>query len=264
MIRVGVVSDIHANLAAFFTVLMEFQSNNIDLLINLGDVVGYYSKPNEVLGLLAEYKEKGMYEAVMGNHDISVCGFIYHEKFSSNFVASIGESFLKSTNYNAQESWSWTISVLDDKLSRILLDETSKTIDIGGLRFHLVHGAPYAMRGRLEDEVGYYLTPRQILKNKAALENYFTEDSIDVLLTGHTHICHKTQIGNTMLMNPGSVGQPRDGDDRTSFLILEIKDQEIKNVQLHRKPYMVSDRIPARFATSAEDNLLSGFNLQDF
>ena len=253
------MSDIHANLASLFTVLLEFQSNPVDYLINLGDIVGYYSKPNEVLGLLNEYKQRGEYIGVMGNHDISVMGFIYHDLFTPDFVASIGESFLKSTNYNAQESWSWTIAHLDDKLSQMLLEETSKTVEIGGLRFHLVHGAPKKMRDNLTDEVGYYLTPRKILTEKDNLHHFFKEDDIDVLLTGHTHLPHKTQIGDTLLLNPGSVGQPRDGDERTSFLTLEIVDKQIQNIQLHRRLYMVEDRIPARFATSAEDVLFNDF-----
>ena len=221
-------------------------------------MVGYYSKPNEVLGLVSELKEKGNYYGVMGNHDISVSGFIYHDLFSPDFVASIGESFLKSTNYNAQESWSWTIAHLDPKLSRILLEDTSKTVEIAGLRFHLAHGAPRKMRDSLQDEVGFYLTPRRILEYKDNLASFFKGDEIDILLTGHTHIPHKTQIGDTILLNPGSVGQPRDGDERTSFLTIDILDQKITNIQLHRKPYVISDRIEAKFATSSEDNL---FNL---
>lgn len=239
--------------------LLELQNNPIHYLINLGDIVGYYSKPNEVLGLLNEFKQKGNYYGVMGNHDISVMGFIYHDLFSPDFVASIGESFLKSTNYNAQESWSWTIAHLDNKLSQLLLEETSRNVEIGGVRFHMAHGAPKKMRDSLQDEVGFYLTPRRILEYKDNLGKFFKEDEIDVLLTGHTHLPHKTQINDTILLNPGSVGQPRDGDERTSFLTLDILDGQVKNIQLHRKPYVIGDRIEAKFATSAEDSLFSNF-----
>ena len=178
-------------------------------------------------------------------------------------MAAIGESFIKSTNYNAQESWSWTISHLDGKLSQILIDDTSKTIEIGGgVRFHLVHGAPHAMRGRLEDEVGFYLTLNQIKKNEIGLSKFFKSESVDLMLTGHTHIPHKTKIDDTLLINPGSVGQPRDGDTRTSFVTLDAIDGEISNIELHRIPYPLNDRISAHFATSAEDNLLSEFSLE--
>ncbi|MHA2365512.1 MAG: metallophosphoesterase family protein [Candidatus Hodarchaeales archaeon] len=257
------MSDIHANLAAFFMILLEFQTTNIDYVINLGDTVGYYSKPNEVLALLAELNSAEKYIGVMGNHDISVAGFLYHDHFSPEFVASVGESFLKSTNYNAQESWSWTIAQLDKRLSQLLVTDISKTIEIDNLRFHLVHGAPEGMRGKVEDQVGFYLTPKLILKNTESLEKFFKDNEIDILLTGHTHIPHKTHIGDTMLMNSGSVGQPRDGDARTSFVTMEIIDGAITNTELHRLPYRVDDRISARFATSAEDELFSEFVLKD-
>ena len=262
MTRIAIVSDIHANLAAFFMVLLEFQEKPVDMLLNLGDTVGYYSKPNEVLALLNEFKRNLKYHSVMGNHDISVASFIYHDLFTPEFVAAIGESFIKSTNYNAQESWNWTISQLDGKLSHILIDETSKTLEIGGgVRFHLVHGAPHTMRGKLEDEVGFYLTLNQIKKNENGLSKFFESEAIDIMLTGHTHIPHKTNINDTILINPGSVGQPRDGDLRTSFVILDALDGKISNIELIRIPYPINDRIMAHFATSAEDSLLSEFSL---
>lgn len=244
-----------------FIVLLKFKRKEIDYVINLGDTVGYYSKPNEVLALLNEFGDR--YIGIMGNHDICVAGFVYHDLFSPEFMASVGESFLTSTNYNALESWNWTIANLDRRLSRLLVQDIAKTIEIDGLRFHLVHGAPKVMRDEIKDQVGFYLTSKKIIQYKNPLTKFFKQDSIDVLLTGHTHLPHKTTLENTILINPGSVGQPRDGNERSSFVIMDIFDGVIEKIKLYRLPYPVIDRISARFATSAEDELLSEFLFVD-
>ena len=262
--RLGVISDIHSNLAALFVVLLAFRQENVDLILNLGDLVGYYDKPREVLALIKELKDQKKLISVMGNHDIAVAGFIYHDMFSADFIASLGEALIKSQNYNAQESWSWTITQLDKDLSKSLLDETSKTIEVEGLRIHMVHGAPHAMRDSLQDEVGFYLTAPMIEKHKNELQKFFRNENIDVLITGHTHFPVHMKIGSTHILNPGSVGQSRDGDPRTSFLIMEAQEGKLTNVHFYRLEYSVDDRIEARYMSKdgGIESLLQTFDIE--
>ena len=254
--KVGVISDIHSNLAAFFIVILTFRQEGVDAILNIGDSVGYYSKPREVLALLKELKENNKLTSVMGNHDIAVSGFIFHDLFSADYVTSLGEALIKSQNYNAQESWSWTISQLDREVTKILLDDTSKTIEIEGVRIHMVHGAPYAMRGELQDEVGFYLTADKIDKHKTELSKFFKEENIDIMINGHTHFPLHMKVGETVILNPGSVGQSRDGDPRTSFLIMDLDDGKIINIKFYRQEYTTKDALVAKFESSDEDKSL--------
>ena len=265
--RVGVISDIHSNMAALFVVLLAFKQENVELVLNIGDVVGYYHKPKEVIALLKELKDSKKLISVMGNHDVAVAGFIFHDLFSADFIASLGEALIKSHNYNAQESWSWTITQLDKELTAFLLDETSKTIELEGLRIHMTHGAPSAMRGELRDEVGFYLTSKMIEAHQNDLEAFFQKENIDILITGHTHHPLHMVVGKTHIINPGSVGQSRDEDPRTSFLIMDLENKEIKNLQFYRLDYMIQDRYEAKFSSAvsdAENDLLSTFQIGEF
>jgi putative phosphoesterase len=255
-LKVGVVSDIHSNLAAFFIVILTFRQENVDLILNLGDSVGYYSKPREVLALLKELKENDKLISVMGNHDIAVSGFIFHDLFSADYVTSLGEALIKSQNYNAQESWSWTISQLDKDLTKTLLDDTSKTVEVDGVRIHMVHGAPYAMRGEFKDEVGFYLTADKVEKHKEQLSKFFEDEKIDIMINGHTHFPLHMKVGNTHVLNPGSVGQSRDGDPRTSFLIMDLEEGKVRNIKFYRQEYTTKDALMAKFESSDEDKSL--------
>ena len=98
----------------------------------------------------------------------------------------------------------------------------------------MVHGAPYAMRGELQDEVGFYLTADKIEKHKSELAKFFKEENIDIMINGHTHFPLHMKIGETVILNPGSVGQSRDGDPRTSFLIMDLNEGKISNIKFFK------------------------------
>jgi predicted phosphodiesterase len=203
--RIAVISDIHSNLLALDAVLAK--AGAVDAVWHLGDVVGYGPEPDAVVERLAAIGAVG----VRGNHDAAACGGTEIEWF----------------NPDARSAMEWTRNVISDATRAWLavLPERREAAD-----FTLVHGS-----GR--DPTWEYVTSSTAAQ--ASLAVIRTLHGIN----GHTHIpvaylAAGERIsrrgpergasdgavsleGGRLLLNPGSVGQPRDGDPRASYLILD-------------------------------------------
>lgn len=204
-------SDVHANLEALKAVILDFRSENIDRIFFLGDVVGYGPNPNECVELIEQVSEIKL----MGNHDYAALGLMETDYF----------------NQYAAESMSWTKSSLSKKTIEIMSDfELTAELD----DLIIVHSSPK------EPELWHY-----ILDMEDVEENFkFFEQRI--CLVGHTHrpfivsrndegsctISHKQEEkiaeNRRYLINIGSVGQPRDGDPRSCYLIYDSADKIIR------------------------------------
>ena len=217
--RVAVLSDIHSNLVALDAVLAH--AGTVDAIWHLGDVVGYGPDPDGVVARLIEVGAVG----VRGNHD----------------AAALGGREIDWFNPEARAAAEWTRDTIDGTTRAWLsaLPE-SHTID----RMTLVHGSP-------RDPIREYVSSTGIaLENLAVLET-------DYGLHGHTHVpvafClgpdERLRVvapgsggileldGQRALINPGSVGQPRDGDPDSSYLVL---DPEAATVTWHRVAYDIA------------------------
>ena len=200
--RIAVLSDIHSNLAALDAVRADLPA--IDEVWVLGDIVGYGPQPNEVVAALQEMGAR----SVFGNHDGAAIGTVDTHDFNPDAAAAIR----------------WTASVLDDNARSYLatLPEVRTEGDLTG-----VHGSP-------RDPIWEYITSTSIAM--ANLEAFDTR----LCLFGHTHlpIVFASQDGQgtalaaipdepisigagRLLLNPGSVGQPRDGNPASSYLLLD-------------------------------------------
>ena len=224
--RVAVLSDIHSNLVALDAVLQH--AGAVDAIWHLGDVVGYGPEPDAVVARLAELDAIG----VRGNHD----------------AAAIGGREIEWFNPEARAAAEWTGATISATTQR-WLGELSERHAIDDLT--LVHGSP-------RDPLREYVTDR--MTAAANLEVLATRHG----LHGHTHVPvawvesggrvvlmqpsddSTVQLdGARMLLNPGSVGQPRDGDPRAAYLTL---DTETRIVTWHRVDYDVE---PVRRAIRA-------------
>lgn len=222
MSKVLLVSDIHANLVALDAVLKDASVHtDFQAVWSLGDAVGYGPRPNECLSRLAELDAR----SVVGNHEL----------------AAVGEISLDEFNPYARAAAEWTGGVLDE-VSRLYIASLPRTEVIGD--FTLVHGSP-------ADPVWEYITdPLIAVRN---LEHFDTA----VCVCGHTHVpiafgfspenisTERSEPGSTVsikdgrwLVNPGSVGQPRDGDPRASYAIL---DRDEMRVTFHRIEYNIEE-----------------------
>ena len=204
--RIAIVSDIHSNLPAFEAVLRHAErASAIGAVWCLGDIVGYGPHPNECVSLLRSYEHR----VVAGNHDLASCGRMGTEEFNDAAAAA--------ARWNGEQ-------LSDDSRSYLL--ELQLT-DMDG-DFTLVHGS-------LRDpEWEYLLSSEQAL---AQFELQQTRYSI----VGHSHmpfVCEERQgapppfrpatdgervelSGGRLILNPGGVGQPRDGDPRAAYVLFD-------------------------------------------
>jgi diadenosine tetraphosphatase ApaH/serine/threonine PP2A family protein phosphatase len=215
--RRAVLSDIHANLAALDAVRGDMPA--VDEIWVLGDIVGYGPQPNEVIRALQELGAR----SVMGNHD----------------GAAIGTVDVGWFNPDAARAILWTSETVDENSRAYLatLPEVRREDDLTA-----VHGSP-------RDPTWEYITgPGVAAANLGAFETRFC-------LHGHTHVpvvFHAddgrmdvvpatpdqpiTLNGGRALLNPGSVGQPRDGNPAASYLLM---DDEKGQAQFRRVGYDV-------------------------
>ena len=210
--RIAIVSDIHANLPALRAVLNHAkEEGGIDGLWCLGDTVGYGPHPNECIAELRSYDNK----TVAGNHDLAACGRMGTEEF----------------NEAAASAAQWTEGQLSDD-ARTYLETLPMTVEED--LFTLVHGS---LRW---PEWEYLLSGEQA-------QAQFELQKTPVSLVGHTHlpaVCLEDETGPPTLrpagdderlelgderwiINPGSVGQPRDGDPRASYAVYDSEDASI-------------------------------------
>jgi diadenosine tetraphosphatase ApaH/serine/threonine PP2A family protein phosphatase len=217
--RVAVVSDIHSNIVALDAVLAA--AGSVDALWHLGDVVGYGPEPDAVVARLSERGAVG----VRGNHDTAT---------------AIDPGLLDWFNPDARAAAEWTVRVMSAATSEWLAALPERRVEEG---VTLVHGSP-------RDPLWEYVTSVPVARaNLAALET-------SVGLHGHTHvpIAFRDDDGRIeaisptdgsglalgtgrVLLNPGSVGQPRDGDPAASWLVL---DTDARRCTWHRVAYDVA------------------------
>ena len=221
-VRVAVISDVHANLYALEAVLGEIDREPPDTIWCLGDTVGYGPRPNECCDLVRERADR----VLIGNHDLVALG--------SADVA------LEEFNPEAAAASIWTSEQLSAQ-SRVFLEGLEPTAEIGGAQ--LFHGSP-------RDPVWEYVLTELVAVESLAMT------TAPLVLVGHTHVAtalvldgDKLQGGiapegfeasleqGRWLLNPGSVGQPRDGNPDAAFLELDLA---AKRARFRRVPYPVS------------------------
>jgi predicted phosphodiesterase len=209
--RVAVVSDIHSNLHALEAVLAAIDAEAPDELWCLGDLVGYGPRPNECCAAIAERADV----CLAGNHDLAVRGTIDLAEFG-------GEAGIAAT---------WTRTVLEPAAAA-LLDRLEPQGSAHGVA--LYHGSA-------RDPIWEY-----VLSDEAALATLELAHSA-LVLVGHSHVALRvaqsedgveggvapagTELdvtGVRALLNPGSVGQPRDGDPRAAYLLLDLEAQHAR------------------------------------
>lgn len=193
--RFAVISDLHANLEALKAVLGKIGGAEI---VCLGDFVDYGAEPNEVI---AELKDAGA-RSIIGNHDSA---------------ALTGDTSL--FNPRAAMSNMWTRTVLT-KESRQFLETLPEELrmTVEGVEFYFAHGSP-------DDHLWEYVDPR----TDSNLFGFFlTKMKAQGIGLGHTHLPYVWKEKNGVVFNPGSVGQPRDGDWRAAFAFVKVGDGPVE------------------------------------
>lgn len=214
--RVAVLSDIHANIEAFQAVVNDFE-NQADRILNLGDLVGYNASPNECVKLARDIGIR----SIQGNHDQAACNPILAEDF----------------NIYARNAILWTRKNLTDENVRFLSELEENVRLPCGLA---CHGSPASTN----DYIALPFQARATLKKMKK----GTWGKVKVCLFGHTHKRKvwrmdvrgkvapveipldgmiRLNVDEFYLLNPGSVGQPRNGDPKSSYFIFDTENNTV-------------------------------------
>jgi putative phosphoesterase len=188
--KIVVISDIHGNFDAL-SALAEIE--DYDQLWVLGDLVNYGPQPSEVIAFVRKHAKY----IVRGNHDNCI-GFGEDPRCSPRF-REMAESTRKYTN-----------AILSDEERTFLRSlPLHADVQIGNMRCYLCHAVP-------SDPLFTYCLPES--------DRWPEECSrveADVLLVGHTHMPFGCHVGKTLLVNPGSLGQPKSGAPRACYAVLK-------------------------------------------
>lgn len=235
---IALLSDIHGNLEALQSAFNYIDQRNVDQIFCLGDIVGYGPNPNECVEMIKERSEI----VLMGNHDSAAIGLANIEYFND---------FAKMSTY-------WTIEALSDENKKYLhglpyIHQDDQMI--------MVHSSP------TNPSYWYYVLSIQDAKVEMQA---FTQR---ICFIGHSHVpviysskdmyrqnSFVLEQKEKYIVNVGSVGQPRDGNPRLSFVIFDTKTQKIEYIRLKYKIEKTYQKIvEAGLPVFLAERLLKGY-----
>lgn len=239
--KFALISDIHANLEALEAVLRDITTQKADTIFCLGDVVGYGADPLPCLELVKQHCDV----ILMGNHEHAALGHLDQEHL----------------NPVAQVSLAWTQTQLNDRAFSIIAD---CSMDAVMENVRMVHASPY-----MPNEWHYILAATEA-------DLAFRSFSEHICFIGHTHLpmifsegeggAHRRKVGHDFepdeetryIINIGSVGQPRDNDSRSCYVVFDTDAQAVtyrrieydiqrtqQKMQQANLPVMLIDRLMA-------------------
>jgi len=194
----AVFSDVHGNLPALEAILADIERRGVAHTLCLGDLVGYGPSPNEVALLV---RDRGI-PSLMGNYDQGIgfetgdCGCVYktHEQRAEGAA-----------------SLAWTQEVASDEAKeylRTLEDHFTLQTPLGEIL--AVHGSPRRINEYLFED-----------RPASAMERMAREYPYPAILFGHTHVPYARSVGDTVFVNVGSGGRPKDGDWRVCYALVD-------------------------------------------
>jgi len=199
--KVAIIADIHGNLDALKVVIEDIRGRGIKDIVCAGDIVGYGPEPDKCVELI----RKNLVTCVRGNHEQ---------------VAVTLDDLDRVTN-DAKDSLIWTNKQLSFQNKQYLKD-LPITKKIGNI--FMVHGSPFDPLYEYvyeDDDMSYFIR---------------SADS-EILVMAHTHVPYIKMVKKTLIINPGSVGQPRDNLPEASYCIL---DTETRKAIIIRVPYDIN------------------------
>jgi putative phosphoesterase len=213
MTRMGVITDVHANLPALDAVFAKIERLGVDSIYCGGDLVGYGPHPSEVCAAI----EARAIPTIYGNYDYTIardihdCGCAYVTQHDREI---------------GQLSVEWTLAHTDRRAKDFMRGlPFDVRFELGGERIRLVHGSPRKVNEYLFED-----KPARTFERIAALAD------CDVLVFGHTHKPWVHEYGGVRFVNCGAVGKPKDGDPRASFAVLESSNSGV-SVSIERADY---------------------------
>jgi putative phosphoesterase len=217
--RVGLLGDIHGNAPALAAVLAAAERSRLDALCITGDFVGYYYEPEKVLAMLSAWQQ----HAVRGNHEDLL--------FESIHDARAAEAYKRKYGSGVEAAMRQLSATQIDYLERL---PRTLRLELGAKSLLLGHGSPW------DTDYYMYVNVDQKLWQRAV------ESRPDYLVLGHTHHRFAKTVGDTLVINPGSVGQPRDRQPGAAWAVL---DTETGDVTHHTETYDIAALVAQARAT---------------
>jgi len=197
LVRILLIADIHSNWPALRAIQEPF-----DACLFVGDLVDYGPDPVPCI----DWVRQNVHTSVRGNHDHAV---------AQRILPKGNTGFRKLAVATRPLHWKLIDPARNKFLARLPI---TARVQIDGYRFQLLHATP-------RDPMDEYLGP-----DPAAWEARVQGIEADFLCVGHTHVPYEIQVGGLRVVNPGSVGQSRDGDPRASYVIIEDGQVQFKKV----------------------------------
>ena len=221
---IAIISDIHSNYEALKSVLGDIDNQNVKKIICLGDLVGYHSEPEKCLSIL----RKRNIECLLGNHDSYLTDYSYCSRSKT-----VNEIINRQRKQVSIKNLNWVKSLKTFKLE-------NKTL--------FTHGGP-------ANYIDQYVTEI----NSALFENEY-----NFLIVGHTHVQFKYKTNdNKLFLNPGSVGQPRDGDPRAAYAIIDGTSITLKRVTYNISA-TIKNMVDLDYPKFIYQNLYKGLDLKGY
>ncbi len=204
--KIAIMSDIHGNDIALKSTLREVEKEGIKHLFILGDFVGYYYHPDEVLKLLTGWERT----EIQGNHERMLKKAIDDSDFSATVIQKYGHGieFAKKKLSKKQ-------------ISELLCLPAYRDVEIDGVKFMLCHGSPWG------PDYYVYSNSSDDVKEKCI------RPGIDFVLLGHSHYQFKFTSSGCTVLGVGSIGQPRHGGEANWCTI----DTDTREVILKSTPF---------------------------
>lgn len=207
----GLVGDIHGNAHALEAVLQSARELGVSGLLVTGDLVGYYYAPSRALGLLSGWKTW----TVRGNHEDMLRDSLEDPSRLAHYESLYGSGLRVALDTLPREQLQ-ALAALPHPLE----------LSLDGCRILLCHGAPW------DNDVYIYPDASPASLERCAAGGY------DLVVLGHTHYPMVHRVGATMVVNPGSVGQPRDRQPGAAWGVF---DTATRAITLRREPYPVAE-----------------------
>jgi putative phosphoesterase len=200
-VNICVLGDIHGNAHALKAALDAAKKQDCEVLLITGDLIGYYFMPNEVIELIKPWKKY----IVRGNHE----DMLVKARRNPDFLSEIEKKYGSAIKY--------TIDVLSQSDLDMLCNLPHPLdLKIDGIKILLCHGTPW------DNDVYVYPDAKTEVIDKCAQQCY------DIVILGHTHYPMLKLVGETQLLNPGSIGQPRNRQPGAQWALLNTTTKKIK------------------------------------
>lgn len=201
--RLALFADIHGNADALTAALQGAKREGVDEICVAGDFVGYYYQPVEVLSLLSKWTV----HAIRGNHE----DMLLRAEKDDEYLAKCTAKYGSGLSVALRDLSSLEFQSLQDL-------PLSLPLEFDDCRLLLAHGAPW--------DTNHYVYPNASTEVWTKLDEF---ESFDFLVLGHTHYRLVKKLKNGVVINPGSVGQPRDGAQGACWALIDTATLDVRS-----------------------------------